>query len=91
MVKSVLMKCPNCGRYTLSKDKCPVCGSKVIVPHPPKFSPEDKYGKYRLLMKIMTNQIQVSEELKRKVIEKYFLQVTQSEGEKQEQTQSTPQ
>jgi H/ACA ribonucleoprotein complex subunit 3 len=41
-----------CGRYTLSKDKCPFCGGDLVVPHPPRFSPEDKYVMYRLKMKL---------------------------------------
>ncbi len=32
--------------YTL-KDVCPKCGAKAKSAHPMKFSPEDKYGKYR--------------------------------------------
>jgi len=50
-MKGILRKCVKCGRYTLKQDKCPCCGSKVVVPHPPKFSPEDKYRKYRYLAK----------------------------------------
>lgn len=48
----LLRKCVNCGRYTLRQDKCPKCGGKLIVPHPPRFSPEDKYVKYRYLLKV---------------------------------------
>jgi len=29
------------------KDTCSVCGSSTIDPKPPKFSPLDKWGKYR--------------------------------------------
>ena len=29
------------------KDVCPKCGAAAKLPHPPKFSPEDKYGRYR--------------------------------------------
>ena len=46
-----LRKCVNCNKYTLRKDKCPYCGGLVRIPHPPKFSPEDKYLKYRMAMK----------------------------------------
>jgi len=41
-----LRKCVTCKSYTL-KEICPKCGKKTITPHPPRFSPEDKYGKYR--------------------------------------------
>jgi H/ACA ribonucleoprotein complex subunit 3 len=41
-----MRKCAKCNRYTF-KEVCPVCGSKTRTPIPPKFSPEDPYGKYR--------------------------------------------
>lgn len=40
-----IMKCI-CGQYTM-KETCPACGKKTTMPKPPKFSPEDKFGKYR--------------------------------------------
>jgi len=43
----LLRRCGNCKRYTLNKEKCPSCGGAVYVPHPAKFSPDDKYAKYR--------------------------------------------
>ncbi|MCQ2069929.1 MAG: RNA-protein complex protein Nop10 [archaeon] len=45
-MSSQLRKCPKCGRYTL-KDNCVACSVKTVSPIPPKFSPEDRYGKYR--------------------------------------------
>jgi H/ACA ribonucleoprotein complex subunit 3 len=30
---------------------CPHCGGTVHIPHPPKFSPDDKYLKYRIAVK----------------------------------------
>lgn len=50
MVKQ-LRKCTVCGRYTMKKDKCPVCGGDLILPYPPRFSPENKYQKYRIKLK----------------------------------------
>jgi len=47
----LLRKCEKCGRYTLKKDACAYCGGNVRIPHPPKFSPADKYLKYRMAMK----------------------------------------
>jgi len=47
----LLRKCIKCGRYTLKKDKCPYCGGNVKIPHPAKFSPDDKYAKYRRMLK----------------------------------------
>lgn len=43
----LLRKCQDCGRYTLKQKLCPNCGGVVKNPHPPKYSPEDRYGKYR--------------------------------------------
>ncbi len=45
-----MRKCPACGRYTL-KDTCPDCGERTVSPLPPRFSPEDRYGKYRRQLK----------------------------------------
>jgi len=45
-----IRKCPKCGRYTL-KDFCPTCGERTMVAHPHRFSPEDRYVKYRVLAK----------------------------------------
>jgi H/ACA ribonucleoprotein complex subunit 3 len=41
-----ILKCQTCGTYTL-KDICTKCGSKTVIPRPPKYSPEDKYGSLR--------------------------------------------
>jgi len=45
-----LQKCKNCNRYGLQnpESKCRYCGDKLVNPRPPKYSPIDKYGKYRL-------------------------------------------
>ncbi|MBD3350975.1 MAG: RNA-protein complex protein Nop10 [Candidatus Lokiarchaeota archaeon] len=40
--------CDVCNEYTLNSDKCPHCNGDVRTPHPPKFSPIDKYQKYRI-------------------------------------------
>jgi H/ACA ribonucleoprotein complex subunit 3 len=47
----LLRKCVACGRYTLARDRCPYCGGALRVPHPPRFSPDDKYVKYRYELK----------------------------------------
>ncbi len=62
MVSSILRRCRDCGRYTLRKDKCPYCGGELRVPHPPRFSPEDKYRRYKLFMDIISGRVQVSRE-----------------------------
>lgn len=51
MMVWLLRKCEKCGKYTLNKEACPYCGGKVLVPHPPKFSPDDKYLVYRMALK----------------------------------------
>ncbi len=44
----LLRKCARCEKYTLNQEKCAHCGGNVHVPHPAKFSPDDKYAKYRV-------------------------------------------
>lgn len=44
-----ILKCDD-GTYTLS-EKCDD-GSTAISPRPPKYSPEDNYGKYRREVKL---------------------------------------
>jgi H/ACA ribonucleoprotein complex subunit 3 len=51
MMVWLLRICERCEKYTLKKDTCPYCGGKVRIPHPPKFSPDDKYLKYRMALK----------------------------------------
>ncbi len=38
-----------CGSYTL-KEKCPQCGKDTFIPRPARFSPEDRYGRYRRML-----------------------------------------
>ncbi len=45
-----ISKCKKCEIYTI-KQKCPECGGEVVRPIPPKYSPVDKYGKYRRKVK----------------------------------------
>ncbi len=52
-MRSLIRKCCKCGRYTL-KNICPVCGGKTFMPIPPRFSPEDPYGKYRRMLRKRT-------------------------------------
>ncbi|GIU70897.1 MAG: ribosome biogenesis protein Nop10 [Candidatus Nitrosocaldaceae archaeon] len=46
-MKYLLRRCNNCKRYTL-KDVCQICNEKTSIAHPPKFSPDDKYIRYRI-------------------------------------------
>jgi H/ACA ribonucleoprotein complex subunit 3 len=45
MTKEIL-RCIKCGNYTM--EKICKCGSECLSPKPPKWSPEDKYSRYRL-------------------------------------------
>ncbi|MFQ5969295.1 MAG: RNA-protein complex protein Nop10 [Nitrososphaerales archaeon] len=47
-MKPLLRKCTVCNLYTLKK-ACPKCGSQTYNPHPAKFSPDDKYARYRTI------------------------------------------
>ena len=47
---SILRYCNYCKEYTLD-DICNRCKNKTISKYPPRFSPEDRYGKYRRELK----------------------------------------
>jgi len=57
----LMRKCIKCGRYTLRRDKCPYCGGELVVPHPPRFSPVDKYVAYRLREKLSSKLLRLDE------------------------------
>ncbi|MEM0129223.1 MAG: RNA-protein complex protein Nop10 [Thermoplasmata archaeon] len=44
-----LHRCPECGRYTLAS-RCPACGAATRTPHPARYSPHDRFGKYRRML-----------------------------------------
>jgi H/ACA ribonucleoprotein complex subunit 3 len=46
-----MRKCSSCDNYTF-KEICPKCGKESINPEPPRYSPENKYGKYRRAFKV---------------------------------------
>ena len=50
-----MTRCMGCGSYTL-KETCSNCKESTITPHPPKFSPEDRYGKYRRQLKALAEE-----------------------------------
>lgn len=45
-MKTLMLKCSSCGKYTIS-EKCPYCGEKTATVHPARYSPDDKYARYR--------------------------------------------
>ncbi|KYK29869.1 MAG: ribosome biogenesis protein [Candidatus Proteinoplasmatales archaeon SG8-5] len=53
-MSSRILKCVDCGSYTLKKE-C-ACGGSAVTPHPPRFSPEDRYGKYRRQLKALAKE-----------------------------------
>lgn len=44
-----ILRCTTCKSYGIS-EKCD-CGGTRMLCKPPKYSPEDKYGKYRRMAK----------------------------------------
>jgi len=49
-LRTLLRICKSCSMYTL-KNECPACGITTIMPIPPRYSPEDRYGTYRRRLK----------------------------------------
>jgi len=52
----LLRRCERCDKYTIRVDSCPDCGGAVKIPHPPKFSMDDRYRKYRIQMRRMARR-----------------------------------
>ena len=46
-MKHLIRKCSACNSYTLGRI-CPKCNAPTMDPHPPKYSPDDKYVRYRI-------------------------------------------
>ncbi len=46
-MRFLLRRCVSCNRYTL-KARCPACDADTESAHPAKYSPDDKYARYRL-------------------------------------------
>lgn len=42
MTSEKILRCSKCGKYTMNS-----CCGECLSPKPAKWSPEDKYGKYR--------------------------------------------
>ncbi|MHA2232272.1 MAG: nucleolar RNA-binding Nop10p family protein [Candidatus Hodarchaeales archaeon] len=41
-----LRKCSSCGQYSL-KTLCGICGNQTKISHPPRYSIQDKYARFR--------------------------------------------
>ena len=46
MTHHELWRCRDCRRYTFG-EVCPACGAPTGNPHPARWSPEDRYARYR--------------------------------------------
>jgi len=73
-MKPLMRRCNACNRYTLEKI-CPICKSESTTPHPPKFSPEDKYVRYRIHDRYKSKEISTSN------ISQYNLDIGSHSGE----------
>ncbi len=60
MTRSRIQWCRECDAPTLHDD-CPRCGAKAVNPLPPRYSPDDPYGKYRRELKRRTRKEQEAE------------------------------
>ena len=49
-MRTLIHLCRTCWRYTL-RNECSVCGAATVMPLPPRYSPEDRYGAYRRRLK----------------------------------------
>ncbi|MGA8543391.1 MAG: RNA-protein complex protein Nop10 [Thermoplasmata archaeon] len=49
MTESLLQVCRTCSRYSMHS-KCPSCGGATRTPHPARYDPADRYGKYRRML-----------------------------------------
>jgi len=54
LLSFALLYCKNCKVYTLD-NVCIKCKEKTISKNPPRFSPQDHYGKYRRKLKKLKN------------------------------------
>ena len=55
-MKFQLRKCISCHKFTL-KNQCNYCNNQTISAHPAKFSPDDKYFRYRILNKYQQDNL----------------------------------
>jgi len=49
MTSSILRVCRACDRYTF-QERCSRCSGPTQTPHPARFDPGDRYGKYRRML-----------------------------------------
>ena len=54
-MKTLMRRCTSCWTYTF-KSECPECGSDVMNPLPARYSPQDRWGKYRRKLKQLSEE-----------------------------------
>jgi H/ACA ribonucleoprotein complex subunit 3 len=45
-LRSLLYRCPRCSKYSMEV-VCPMCGGATAPAAPARYSPDDKYARYR--------------------------------------------
>ncbi len=55
MTESILRVCRDCPRYTFH-ETCPSCHVPTRTPHPARFSPGDRWGKYRRMLTVSAEE-----------------------------------
>ncbi|MEE9585921.1 MAG: RNA-protein complex protein Nop10 [Nitrososphaerales archaeon] len=54
-MKPLMRKCKACNAYTF-ETVCPKCNGETTTHHPPKFSPDDRYARYRISERYKTKE-----------------------------------
>ncbi|MDG1543808.1 MAG: nucleolar RNA-binding Nop10p family protein [archaeon] len=49
-MRTLIFQCKTCKSFT-TLDMCNKCNIPTINPLPPRYSPQDKYGKYRRMLR----------------------------------------
>lgn len=49
-MRTSIRKCRICRIYTM-REICPSCGKRTAMALPPRYSPDDRFGKYRRMLK----------------------------------------
>ena len=49
-MQTLILQCKECKIYTMN-NTCSECSLRTSNPLPPRFSPQDKYGKYRRMLR----------------------------------------
>jgi H/ACA ribonucleoprotein complex subunit 3 len=60
MTESILRVCRACGRYTFLAE-CPEGHGPTRTPHPARYNPTDRYGKYRRMLRAVSANVPAPE------------------------------